>query len=84
MLHTTNPVIQHKADLLNLAEELINVSKVCKIMGVSRDKFGGSLMVRKMNHRFENFLTMNSSVNNAVMMRHRERYSHKMLFWTCF
>lgn len=41
-------------------------------------------MVRKMNHRFENFLTMNSSVNNAVMMRHRERYSHKMLFLTCF
>lgn len=41
-------------------------------------------MVRKMNHRFENFLTMNSSVNNAVMMRHRERYSHKMLLLTCF
>ncbi len=39
MLHTTNPVIKHKASLLNLAEELSNVSKACKIMGVSRDTF---------------------------------------------
>lgn len=39
MLHTTNPVIKHKAGLLNLAEELNNVSKACKIMGVSRDTF---------------------------------------------
>ncbi len=38
MLHTANPVIKHKAGLLNLAEELSNVSKACKIMGVSRDK----------------------------------------------
>lgn len=27
MLHTTNPVIKHKAGLLNLAQELSNVSK---------------------------------------------------------
>ncbi len=33
MLHTTNPVIKHKTGLLNLAEELNNVSKACKIMG---------------------------------------------------
>lgn len=39
MLHTTNPVIKHKTGLLNLAEELSNVSKACKIMGVSRDTF---------------------------------------------
>ena len=39
MLHTANPVIKHKAGLLNLAEELSNESKVCKIMGVSRDTF---------------------------------------------
>ena len=30
MLHTTNPVIKHKTGLLNLAEELSNVSKACK------------------------------------------------------
>ena len=39
MFHTANPVIKHKAGLLNLAEELSNVSKACKIMGVSRDTF---------------------------------------------
>lgn len=39
MHHTTNPIIKHKAGLLNLAEELGNVSKACKVMGVSRDTF---------------------------------------------
>ncbi|MDO8344056.1 MAG: IS481 family transposase, partial [Cellvibrio sp.] len=39
MLHTTNPIIKHKTGLLNLAEELGNVSKACKIMGFSRDTF---------------------------------------------
>jgi len=39
MLNTNNPIIKHKAGLLNLAEELQNVSKACKIMGVSRDTF---------------------------------------------
>lgn len=39
MLHTNNPIIKHKAGLMNLAEELQNVSKACKIMGVSRDTF---------------------------------------------
>jgi hypothetical protein len=39
MIHTNNPIIKHKAGLLNLAEELGNVSKACEIMGVSRDTF---------------------------------------------
>lgn len=39
MLHSINPIIKHKAGLLNLAQELNNVSKACKIMGVSRDTF---------------------------------------------
>ena len=39
MLHTSNPIIKHKAGLLNLAEELGNVSKACKVMSVSRDTF---------------------------------------------
>ncbi|HAD8714434.1 TPA: helix-turn-helix domain-containing protein, partial [Salmonella enterica subsp. enterica serovar Albany] len=39
MLHTNNPIIKHKAGLLNLAQELNNVSKACKVMGVSRDTF---------------------------------------------
>ncbi|MCH7696009.1 MAG: IS481 family transposase [Proteobacteria bacterium] len=32
-------IIKHKVGLLNLAEELGNVSKACKIMGLSRDTF---------------------------------------------
>ena len=38
-IHTTNRIIKHKAGLLNLAEELGNISKACKVMGVSRDTF---------------------------------------------
>ncbi len=37
MTHTNNPIIKHKAGLLNLTEELGKVSKACKIVGVSRD-----------------------------------------------
>lgn len=39
MNYTNNPIIKHKAGLLNLAEELGNVSRACKVMGVSRDTF---------------------------------------------
>jgi transposase InsO family protein len=39
MFHTSNPIIKHKAGLLNLATELGNVSRACKVMGVSRDTF---------------------------------------------
>jgi transposase InsO family protein len=39
MLHGNERIIKHKVGLLNLAEELGNVSKACQIMGVSRDTF---------------------------------------------
>jgi len=39
MLHSNNTIIKHKTGLLNLAEELSNVSRACKVMGVSRDTF---------------------------------------------
>jgi hypothetical protein len=39
MTHSNNRIIKHKAGLLNLAEELGNVSRACKVMGVSRDTF---------------------------------------------
>lgn len=35
------PIVKHKLGLLNLAEELGNVSQACKIMGVSRDNITG-------------------------------------------
>ena len=39
MLHTNDRIIKHKVGLLNLADELGNISKACKMMGVSRDTF---------------------------------------------
>jgi transposase InsO family protein len=39
MYECTQKIIQNKVGLLNLAEELGNVSRACKIMGLSRDTF---------------------------------------------
>lgn len=39
MIYTNNPVIKHKAGLLNLAEELSKAPKTCKIMDVSSNAF---------------------------------------------
>ena len=39
MLENNIKVIKHKVGLLNLAEELGNVLKACKMMSLSRDTF---------------------------------------------
>jgi len=39
MIETNERIIKHKVGLLNLAEELGNVSRACKIMGLSRNAF---------------------------------------------
>jgi hypothetical protein len=39
VLNTTNKIIKYKVGLLNLTEELGNVSKACKVMGLSSDIF---------------------------------------------
>ncbi|QFT54265.1 hypothetical protein FIU95_06790 [Microbulbifer sp. THAF38] len=39
MIHTNDRIIKHKTGLLNLAEELGNISKACKRLGVSRGTF---------------------------------------------
>jgi molybdenum-dependent DNA-binding transcriptional regulator ModE len=39
MLNTNERIIKHKVGLLNLTEELGNVSKACQVMGLSRDTF---------------------------------------------
>ncbi|WP_133129144.1 IS481 family transposase, partial [Legionella quinlivanii] len=39
MIDNSVKIIKHKFGLLNLAEELGNVSKACKVMGLSRDTF---------------------------------------------
>ena len=39
MIDGNQKVISHKVGLLNLAEELQNISQACKVMGFSRDTF---------------------------------------------
>ena len=39
MIHSNERIIKHKVGLLNLADELGNVSKACQVMGLSRDTF---------------------------------------------
>ena len=39
MLQTNSKVIKNKVGLINLAQELGNISKACKVMGYSRDTF---------------------------------------------
>jgi hypothetical protein len=39
MLHTNDRIVKHKVGLLNLADELGNISKACKMMGISQDTF---------------------------------------------
>ncbi len=39
MYHNNQKIIKHKVGLLNLAENLNNISQACKIMGYSRDTF---------------------------------------------
>ena len=51
MLNTTNPIIKHKAGLLNLANELGNASKACKVMGVS----ASGVRSVWLSHDLENF-----------------------------
>ncbi len=39
MLHIIHFIIKYKAGLLNLVEELNNISNACKIMSISHDIF---------------------------------------------
>jgi ACT domain-containing protein len=49
MYHTNEQIIKHKVGLLNLAEELGNVSKACQVMGLSRDTFYGYKPINRIN-----------------------------------
>ena len=60
MIHTNNPIIKHKVGLLNLAQELGNVSKACKVMGVSRDTF----------YRYQE-LVEEGGIDNLINKNHR-------------
>jgi hypothetical protein len=70
-------VIKHKVGLLNLAAELGNVSRACKVMGFSRDTFyryqaamaeGGVQALLDVNRKKPNFRNrIEESIESAVL-----------------
>ena len=86
MYQTNNPIIKHKVGLLNLAQELHNVSKACKIMGVSRDTFyryqelvddGGIDALINQNRRIPNVKnSVDEQIENAVVQYAIEYPAH--------
>ncbi|CAI2535665.1 Uncharacterised protein [Serratia liquefaciens] len=84
MLHTNNPIIKHKAGLLNLTEELNNVSRACKIMGVSRDTFyryqelaeeGGIDALVSQSRRVPNLKNRADEITEKAVVEYAVRYS---------
>lgn len=80
------PIVKHKLGLLNLAEELGNVSQACKIMGVSRDTFyryqeakesGGVAALLHKDRRRPNFKNrVDEGVEQAVLTYAIEQPAH--------
>lgn len=77
MYQCTQKVIQNKVGLLNLAEELGNVSRACKVMGFSRDTFyryksaveeGGVEALLDKNRRQPNLKNRTDEVTEKAVM----------------
>lgn len=75
MLDTNNKLIKNKVGLLNLAQELGNISRACKVMGFSRETFyryqeavseGGVEALLDKNKRVPNFKNrVDEAIENA-------------------
>lgn len=65
MNQSTQKIISHKVGLLNLAEELGNISKACKVMGYSRDTF----------YRYRD--AMDGGGMEALLEKSKKRPNHK-------
>lgn len=86
MIHTNDRIIKHKTGLLNLAEELGNISKACKMLGVSRDTFyrykeavssGGVEALLEKNRRVPNHKNrVDSTIEEAVRAYALEEPAH--------
>src|SRR4051794_3263280 len=77
MEHVNARIIRNKLGLLNLAQELGNVSKACKIMGLSRDTFyryqaaveeGGIEALVEKNRRMPNPKNRTDEVTEAAVV----------------
>lgn len=77
MIHTNEKILKHKVGLLNLAEELGNVSKACKMMGLSRDTFyryksahddGGVNALFERNRRTPNIKNRNDPAIESIVV----------------
>ncbi len=83
---TQEKVIKHKVGLLNLAQELGNVSKACQVMGLSRDTFyryraavdeNGVEALFEKNRRKPNYKNrIDSSIETAVLEYALEEPAH--------
>src|SRR5689334_20451922 len=77
MQYTSERIIKNKVGLLNLAEELGNISKACKVMGFSRETFyryskaveeGGIEALIDKNRRKPNFKNrVDEAIETAVI-----------------
>lgn len=79
MLHTNVKIIKNKVGLLNLAEELQNISKACKVMGLSRETFyrykraveeGGVPALVEKNRRKPNMLNRVDDLTEQVVLEY--------------
>jgi transposase InsO family protein len=79
MLQSNKQIIRHKLGLLNLAEELGNVSRACKLMGYSRDTFyryrdavdqGGVEALLDQNRRTPNWKNRVDEETEAAVVAH--------------
>lgn len=86
MTVVNQPIVKHKLGLLNLAQELGNVSQACKIMGVSRDTFyryqeakasGGVEALLQKDRRRPNLKNrIDQAIENAVLAYAIEQPAH--------
>lgn len=83
MLHGNERIIKHKVGLLNLAEELGNVSQACRIMGFSRDTFyrykdaaeeGGVAALIDQSRRKPNLKNRVDELTEAAVLEHAVEY----------
>lgn len=77
MDHVSSRLIKNKLGLLSLAEELGNISRACKIMGVSRDTFyryqeaveaGGQEALREITRRKPNLKNRTDELTEAAVV----------------